>query len=119
MRKSIYKEEWPASRMVLPLVRESLWTACGRDSVASATVETLIITFWRYYSAICVTNLKIDKVRRAVYADDTFVTSFERESRDLAPCVQRIGKKRGLAITLTRAIIASPHTHEEESSWSL
>ena len=26
------------------------------------------------------------------------------------------GQKRGLAITLARAIIASPHSHEDESS---
>ena len=33
------------------------------------------------------------------------------------PDEQRIGKKRELAIVLTRATIASPHSHEEESSW--
>jgi hypothetical protein len=33
------------------------------------------------------------------------------------PDKQRRGKKRGLAITLARAIIASPHSHEEASSW--
>jgi hypothetical protein len=26
-------------------------------------------------------------------------------------------QKEGLAVTLARAIIASPHSHEEESSW--
>ena len=48
-----------------------------------------------------------------------FATSFERESCGLAPCAQRRDTKRGLAITLARAIIASPHSHEEASSWSL
>ena len=47
------------------------------------------------------------------------VTSLERKSRGLAPCAQRSGPQRGLAITLARAIIASPHAHEEVSSWSL
>jgi len=42
-----------------------------------------------------------------------FVASFERSSRGLAHCKKSIGKKEGLAITLARAIIASPHYHEE------
>jgi hypothetical protein len=33
------------------------------------------------------------------------------------PHALRAGTKRGLAITLARAIIASPHSHEEASSW--
>ena len=36
---------------------------------------------------------------------------------ELRPCTPRIGHKRGLAITLARAIIASPHSHEDASSW--
>jgi hypothetical protein len=46
-----------------------------------------------------------------------FCPSFARKSRGLAPCAQCIGTKRGLAITLARAIVASPHSHEDESSW--
>jgi hypothetical protein len=42
-----------------------------------------------------------------------------RKSRGLTPCAPRTGTKRGLAIVLTRATIASPHSHEEVSSWSL
>jgi len=42
-----------------------------------------------------------------------------KKSRGLTPCAQRIDTKRGLAITLARAIVASPHSHEEESSWYL
>jgi hypothetical protein len=35
----------------------------------------------------------------------------------LTPSASRIDQKRRLAITLARAIIASPHSHEDESSW--
>jgi hypothetical protein len=45
-----------------------------------------------------------------------FVASF-KGNNSLAHSDKSIGKKRGLAITLARAIIASPHSHEEESSW--
>jgi hypothetical protein len=38
---------------------------------------------------------------------------FWRKSRGLTPDAPRTGQKRGLAITLARAIIASPHSHEE------
>jgi hypothetical protein len=58
-------------------------------------------------------------VRGRVRKPALFVPSFERESRSLAPYAQRIGKQIGLAISLARAIIASPHSHEDESSWYL
>jgi hypothetical protein len=47
-----------------------------------------------------------------------FVTSFERRSRGFTYCEKSRGKKKGLAIVLTRATITSPHYHEE-SSWRL
>jgi len=42
-----------------------------------------------------------------------FVASCERSREGFARCEKSIGKKEGLAITLARAIIASPHDHEE------
>jgi hypothetical protein len=48
-----------------------------------------------------------------------FVAAFEKSSRGLAHDEKRIGKKKGLAIMLVRATIASPPYHEEESSWCL
>ena len=112
----------------------------GDDYVVNAWCDASFCNYTRY-------KLKVDKVYQAVYADDTVaissvqipgwlltvqsaevcgrgglrfcVTSFERESCGLAPCAQRRDTKRGLAITLARAIIASPHSHEEASSWSL
>jgi hypothetical protein len=41
------------------------------------------------------------------------------KQRELKGCKKSRSKKRGLAITLARAIIASPHYHEEQSSWRL
>jgi hypothetical protein len=42
-----------------------------------------------------------------------------RKSSGLTPGAPCSDKQRELAITLARAIIASPHSHEEVSSWSL
>ena len=39
---------------------------------------------------------------------------FERSGRNLTRFQKRIGKKTGLAIELSRAIVASPHHHKEQ-----
>jgi hypothetical protein len=48
-----------------------------------------------------------------------FCYLFERRSSGFTHGKKSIGKKKGLAIVLTRATIASPHYHEEVSSWRL
>jgi hypothetical protein len=48
-----------------------------------------------------------------------FLLPLSREVVEASRDDKRIGKKKELAIMLVRAIIASPPSHEVESSWYL
>jgi len=67
----------------------------------------------------CLLKAQSDHAYVSVYETALFLSLLSSEAGEDSHDEKSIGKKKGLAIMLVRATIASPPSHEEASSWSL